>query len=124
MTFKEIVLDANILIRSILGKRVRDILFKYQHFVTFYLPLISIKEGKMNFNIYLEDTLGHHLENLAQKEGKTRNTLIREAIKAFVEKKTDFYWSSAIMNFQGFDEGITFESYRDDLLPPHDKGMS
>lgn len=77
----------------------------------------------MNFNIYLEDALGHNLENIAQKQGKSRNALIREAIKEFVDKQAYSDWTEAIMTFQGVDEGITFESYRDDLLASNDEEM-
>ena len=77
----------------------------------------------MNFNIYLEDALGHKLENIAQKQGKSRNALVREAIKEFVDKQAYSHWTETIMSFQGVDEGITFESYRNDLLPPDDEEM-
>jgi hypothetical protein len=77
----------------------------------------------MNFNVYVEDELGHSLENLAQKLQKSRNALVREALKEFIEKQTHSQWSETILAFQGFSEGITFESYRDDLLPVSDEGM-
>jgi hypothetical protein len=35
----------------------------------------------------------------------------------FLENKTRT-WSNLILQHQGFADSITFESYRDDLLPP------
>ncbi len=77
----------------------------------------------MNFNIYLEDSLGKQLEEVAQKTGYSRNALIREALREFVNKHTHREWPEAILNFQGIEDGIVFESYRDDLRIPSDKGM-
>jgi predicted transcriptional regulator len=75
----------------------------------------------MNFNIYLEDDLGNNLIVIAEKLGKTRNSIVREAISDYINKQNSLQWSNIIKNFTGIDEGIEFESYRDDLLPPDDK---
>jgi metal-responsive CopG/Arc/MetJ family transcriptional regulator len=77
----------------------------------------------MNFNIYIEDELVENLEYIAQKQGKTRNALIREAVRNYISNQKSYKWSEIIMSFQGVDEGITFESYRDELLPPDDEGI-
>lgn len=77
----------------------------------------------MNFNIYLEDDLGNNLIAMAEKLGKTRNSIIREAVSEFIRKQYSLEWSSTIQNFTGIDEGIEFESYRDDLETPDDKGI-
>lgn len=40
----------------------------------------------MNFNIYLEDDLGNNLIAMAEKLGKTRNSIIREAVSEFIKE--------------------------------------
>jgi len=45
MIRKALVLDANILIRAVLGRRVRSILKKYQEAATFYSPEICFNEA-------------------------------------------------------------------------------
>ncbi|AFZ52855.1 CopG family transcriptional regulator [Cyanobacterium aponinum UTEX 3222] len=77
----------------------------------------------MNFNIYLEDELANDLIVIAKKSGKTRNSLVREAIHEYVNKQHHLQWSEKILNFNGVDDGIEFESYRDELLSPNDKGI-
>jgi len=77
----------------------------------------------MNFNIYLEDELGNDLIVIAEKLGKTRNSLVREAISEFIKKQYSLEWSSTIQDFTGVDDGIEFESYRNDLQLPDDQGI-
>ncbi len=77
----------------------------------------------MNINVYVEDELGHNLGDLAKKTGKSRNSIVREAIQEYIAKQMSAKWSEKILAFQGIDEGIEFESYREDLLPPNDEGM-
>jgi len=77
----------------------------------------------MNINIYLEDELGQNLGNFVQKSGKTRNSIIREAIKDYIARQSSSQWSEKILGFEGIGEGIEFESYRDDLLSPDDNGV-
>ncbi len=74
----------------------------------------------MNFNIYLEDELGKQLEKIVNSTGKPRNTLVREAIKTLIQEYTTTQWSEKIKDFNGIKEGITFESYRSELVPPSD----
>ena len=38
----------------------------------------------MNINIYIEDSLGNYLNQYAKQIGKSRNALIREAVKEWV----------------------------------------
>lgn len=47
----------------------------------------------MNFNIYLEDELANDLIVIAKKSGKTRNSLVREAIHEYVNKQHHLQWS-------------------------------
>ena len=43
---KGLVLDANILIRAVLGKRVRSILEKYKDSAEFYAPDVCFEEAR------------------------------------------------------------------------------
>lgn len=59
------------------------------------------------------------------KNGKIELAEIPEGITesqvfvTFLETKPTI-WPATIMQHQGVSESITFESYRDDLLPPHE----
>ena len=70
----------------------------------------------MNINIYLEDSLGHDLNVRAKQIGKSRNAIIREAIKEWVKSHRSDRWPRTILNFSGIHDAVTFESYRKDLL--------
>jgi hypothetical protein len=59
------------------------------------------------------------------KNGQIRLTELPQGILestvfvTFLENKITT-WSDLILQHQGFAEGITFESYRDELLPPQE----
>lgn len=72
----------------------------------------------MNFNVYVEDTLGKELEAIAHATGKSRNALIREAIQLWLSQHKKSQWSKAILEFKGVEDSVSFEDYRDELLPP------
>jgi predicted nucleic acid-binding protein len=44
-TFKRLVLEANILLRGVFGRRVRDLLGSYQEFIGFYTPEVCVEEA-------------------------------------------------------------------------------
>lgn len=48
----------------------------------------------MNFNIHIDDELGQKLENICQLTGKKRNTLIREALEAWLLQYPMQEWPS------------------------------
>lgn len=75
----------------------------------------------MNLNIDLEDESLHNLMVIAKKSGKTPNSLVREAIYEYINKQHRLQWSEKVLDFNGVDDGIKFESYRDDLLSSNDK---
>lgn len=74
----------------------------------------------MNFNLYLEDELAQKLQALSRSTGKSRNALIREAVQLLMTQQEQSQWSSTILEFQGLSDGIAFESYREELLPPRE----
>lgn len=55
----------------------------------------------MNFNVYIEDELGAELDACAHQIGKTRNAIIREALKDWVNNHSVRQWPAAILDFQG-----------------------
>lgn len=77
-------------------------------------------EGKMNFNVYLEDELGKQLEATAKVTGKKRNTIVREAIELWLSVQREAQWSSSLLEFEGVDHPLSFESYRDELTSPQE----
>ena len=54
MSNKAIVLDANILIRAVLGKRVRDLLFQYAATVKFFAPDVAYADARKYLPALLE----------------------------------------------------------------------
>ena len=72
----------------------------------------------MNINIYIEDSLGNYLNQYAKQIGKSRNSLIREAVKEWVVHHGIKQWPTSVLEFSGIGDAPTFESYRDELLPP------
>ncbi len=73
---------------------------------------------KMNINIYLEDGLGKQINQVVEISGKTRNAIIREAIKEWLEHHQVKQWPASILKFKGIPDIEPFESGRDELLPP------
>ncbi len=74
----------------------------------------------MNINVYLEDSLAKSISQSAKQLGASRNALIREAIKEWLQNHELRKWPVTVLKFQGLDHAPKFESYRDDLLPPEE----
>ena len=74
----------------------------------------------MNVNIYLEDALAKSLNQCVEQMGQSRNAIIREAIKEWIIQHEIKKWPASILKFQGIQNSIAFESYREDLLPPEE----
>jgi len=72
----------------------------------------------MNINVYIEDNLGREIKKSASALGKSRNAIIREAIKEWLMRHKAHQWPKSIKNFKGVAEFPSFESYRDELMPP------
>jgi hypothetical protein len=77
----------------------------------------------MNINVYLEDPLGKALNKYAKIEGKTRNNIIREAVKEWVVHHHSKEWPNTVLKFQGVKDAPAFEATRDELLPPDEKPL-
>lgn len=64
---KTLVLDANILIRAVLGRRVRTLLTRYEETVRFYAPDICFLDAHRHLPTLLHtDEVHHGLDVLAQ----------------------------------------------------------
>lgn len=46
MSGKAVVLDANILIRAVLGNRVRELVFEYSETVRFFAPDVAYNDAR------------------------------------------------------------------------------
>lgn len=77
----------------------------------------------MHFNLYVNDDLIDEMKVVMKKTGKKRNTIIVEAIKEYLEKRTKKGWSKRIMEFNGI-EGLEdwegFEADRKNMKEPRE----
>jgi hypothetical protein len=72
----------------------------------------------MNFNIYINDELGHQLAHVAEAEGKSRNALIRDALSFYLKNHTNQCWPNEVLSFSGISKDFpSFESFRSELKP-------
>ena len=72
----------------------------------------------MNFNVYINDELGHQLAHVAEAEGKSRNALIRDALSFYLKNHTIQCWPNDVLNFSGIRQDFpSFESFRSELKP-------
>ncbi|MFN7096239.1 MAG: ribbon-helix-helix domain-containing protein [Gammaproteobacteria bacterium] len=71
----------------------------------------------MNVNVYIDESLNNRLSLLIKESGKTRNAIIRDALKDWVERHEHRQWSSAILKFKGIKNAPRFEEHRAELLP-------
>ena len=70
----------------------------------------------MNFSIHVDDELGNALDQLARVEHRSRNALIREALREFVASRQRQRWPESVKKLAGADPGLPpFEDHRGDL---------
>ncbi len=74
----------------------------------------------MNFNVYLDNETAKQLRNLVKRTKKTRNAIIREAIRAWVDRQARPAWPDVVLRWRGDPEAPRFEDTRADLGPLHD----
>jgi predicted transcriptional regulator len=73
----------------------------------------------MNFNVYLDSTLGEALQRLARRRKTTRNALIRKAVEDLVTKEARSpSWSKQVLEWRGEPAFEPFESRRRELGEP------
>lgn len=78
----------------------------------------------MNIGLYLEQPLAMQIQQYANKIGSTRNALIREAIKSWLETHDAPQWPKSVLNFKGISDFPSFEKERENLLPPEDDPLA
>lgn len=78
----------------------------------------------MHFNIYLDDATGQQLNAVAKQVGETRNALIREAVKEWLNRHACPQWPDAVMEFQGEPGLQPFEAARELMKPPADDPLA
>ena len=72
----------------------------------------------MNFNIYLDDETGQLLNKVAKKSGKSRNALVRQAVREWLKQQGKPQWPEEVLAFKGMADMPLFEASRDRLRPP------
>jgi predicted transcriptional regulator len=72
----------------------------------------------MHFNIYLDDATGARLNELAQQAGQTRNALIRQAVRDWLDHRLRPHWPEAVRDFEGEPDLLAFEAGRDATRQP------
>lgn len=72
----------------------------------------------MNLNIYIEDELGQEIKHLAKKLGQSRNSIVREALKEWVNHHGIAAWPESVLKFSGVSDVTAFEEHRTVLKPP------
>lgn len=73
----------------------------------------------MNFNVYLDTSLGEALKRLAKRKKMPRNALIRQAVEDLVTKENQSEtWSARILEWQGDPGFEPFEAQRAKLRAP------
>ena len=68
----------------------------------------------VNFNVYLDQAAAERLGRLAEKTGRPRNALIREAVDALLEMSRR-KWPKAVLEFSGEPGATRFEAHRNEL---------
>lgn len=55
----------------------------------------------MHFNFYIDDQTGQQLNAAAERFGRSRNSLIREAVEEWIARHMREQWPDAVMKFSG-----------------------
>jgi len=66
----------------------------------------------MNFTIYIEDSTGQTITNVAHALGKTRNAIVREAIEEWCNKHAPTQWEPGFFDFEPITDCPNFSQYR------------
>lgn len=72
----------------------------------------------MNVNLYIEDSLSSELDQYIKATKKSRNAIIREAVREWLAKHASQQWPSSVSKYKGIQTMPVFESYRSDLISP------
>lgn len=66
----------------------------------------------MNLSIYLDDRTAAALKRVAARQKRTRNSLISEAIKRWLEQIDRSQWPRELLDWEGEPGLVPFETHR------------
>lgn len=69
----------------------------------------------MNFHVYLDEDLGHQIEKLCQKTHRKRNSIIREALRLYLQQQKKAAWPESVLTYRGIEDFPPFESSRNEF---------
>lgn len=73
----------------------------------------------MNFSIHIDEELALELSRVVKRSGKSRNALVNEALRQYLEGQNKSRWPQSVMSIAGTDKkGTPFESFRKELGKP------
>lgn len=72
----------------------------------------------MTFSIHIDEPTAAALARAARAAGRTRNALIRLAIREWLANRERAQWPAAVREFKGVKGVVPFERDREGLLPP------
>lgn len=58
----------------------------------------------MNFNIYLSKDLGSKISHIAKAQRRSHNSIISEALEAWIRENEDDNWPSGFFDFEPIDD--------------------
>jgi Arc/MetJ-type ribon-helix-helix transcriptional regulator len=68
----------------------------------------------VNVNIYLQDELLEHVDRLARETGQSRSALIRQALEAWLARRSNSAWPALLREWEGDPSFAPFELGRND----------
>jgi Arc/MetJ-type ribon-helix-helix transcriptional regulator len=68
----------------------------------------------MNINIYLQEQLLERIDRLAKETGRSRSALIREALEAWLSRRSASAWPALLREWEGDPTFAPFELGRND----------
>jgi predicted transcriptional regulator len=74
----------------------------------------------MTFSIHIDEPTAEALARAVRESGKTRNRLIRDAIRQWLASAERREWPAAVRDFRGEGRVARFEDHRADLREPLD----
>jgi len=74
----------------------------------------------MSFSIHLEDEIFQQVDRAAKESGKTRNALIRQALREWLASRKPAAWPAKVAAFKGIKGAPRFESRRSELRAPRE----
>ncbi|HBR00336.1 MULTISPECIES: hypothetical protein [unclassified Roseofilum] len=79
----------------------------------------------MQITINLPPDLEQDLIRQAEQSNLALSTLILQVLRHRIETSTisSCQWPEAILSYQGVPDFPAFDSYRDELLPPHEQEL-